>query len=127
MILIDSDVLIDALKGREPARTRVARGLVEADVATTTINAFELYAGVRSAREGASIEALLGAMTIVPIDHEIARLAGQVAHGLASRGARIAAADALIAGACLASGASLLTRNVRHFQRVPGLGLAEFD
>jgi predicted nucleic acid-binding protein len=127
MILIDSDVLIDALKSREPARARVARGLVEANVATTTINAFELYAGVRSEGEAASVDALLAVMTLVSIDHEIARLAGRVAHALAARGARIPAADALIAGACLLSGASLLTRNVRHFRRVPGLGLAAFD
>lgn len=124
MILVDTDVLIDALKGFEPARTRLAGGIVESDLATTALNAFELYAGVRNEREAKATEALLAALTVLPIDLAIARIAGALAQDLAARGAKIGAADAVIAGACLASGASLLTRNRRHFERVPGLRLA---
>ena len=127
MILVDTDVLIDALSGIEPARARLARGLVEAELATTAINAFELYAGVRSEKEATEVESILMALTVVPIDSSSARLAGQVAQALAARGTRIGAADAMIAGVCLASGASLLTRNHRHFGRIPGLRLASLS
>ena len=33
--------------------------------------------------------------------------------------------DTLIAGVCLAIGRPLLTRNVRHFRRVPGLQVVQ--
>jgi len=40
-------------------------------------------------------------------------------------GTPIGMADYLIAGICLARGARLLVRNRSHFERVPGLELAE--
>jgi predicted nucleic acid-binding protein len=42
-----------------------------------------------------------------------------------SRGIDIGMADSLIAGICLVRGATLLTRNRRHYDRIPGLMLAE--
>ena len=39
----------------------------------------------------------------------------------------VADADALIAGTCMAAGATLLTRNTRHFQRIPGLKLEPLE
>jgi hypothetical protein len=45
--------------------------------------------------------------------------------GLLERsGAAIGMADSLIAGIVLSAGGDLLTRNRRHFERVPGLKLA---
>ena len=38
-----------------------------------------------------------------------------------AHGKGIGTADYLIAGMCLAHGATLLTRNLKHFERVPGL------
>jgi tRNA(fMet)-specific endonuclease VapC len=123
VILVDTDILIDALHGLEPARTRVARGIADADLATTAITAFELEVGASREPEAQRVEAILRTIPVLPIDLDTARIAGGVARALAARGARIGAADALIAGACLASGAALWTRNRRHFAKIPGLRL----
>jgi len=51
--------------------------------------------------------------------------AGGVRRELESRGDGIAMADSLIAGIVLTHGAQLLTRNRRHFERVPDLVIVE--
>jgi hypothetical protein len=48
MIVADSDVLIDALRGREPARSRIALEISSGGLATTAISAFELLAGAQA-------------------------------------------------------------------------------
>jgi predicted nucleic acid-binding protein len=63
----------------------------------------------------------MGALTWVPVDEEIARLAGSMAaeHRRAHSG--IDAIDYLIAATATVVGADLLTTNVRHFPMIAGL------
>ena len=124
MIVVDSDVLIDALRGREPARSRFAEGLGQGSLATTAVNAFELRSGARSAQQEAKIEDLLGPLALLPFDDGAARAAATARRELERRGETIGMGDYLIAGVCLAQRAILLTRNREHFARVPGLALA---
>jgi len=42
MIVADTDVLIDALRGREPASSRVADALRDGTLATTAVNCFRV-------------------------------------------------------------------------------------
>jgi predicted nucleic acid-binding protein len=123
VIIADSDVLIDALRGVEPVRTRVAEAIAGGALATSAITVFELCTGARSPSEQASVDALLGPLSVLPLDGEVARVAAAVERGLLERGLRVGFADALIAATCLAAGAPLLTRNTRHFARIPGLCL----
>jgi tRNA(fMet)-specific endonuclease VapC len=123
MIVADSDVLIDYLRDRDPSASRIEIELQTRSFATTAITAFELWAGARSRRQGMAVEALLAAMTLLPLDDESARKAAEVKRSLIARGEEIGAADCLIAGICLVYGATLLTNNRRHFERVAGLKL----
>lgn len=125
MILVDSDVLIDALRGREPARSRIAEGLEAGTLVTTAITAFELRSGARTPKQEEDIEALLTPLGIVPFDGDASRAAARARRELERRGETIGMADYLIAGVCLARALPLLTRNRDHFERIPGLRLAE--
>jgi predicted nucleic acid-binding protein len=49
MIVADSDVLIDALRGREPAKGRIAQEIEKGALATTSVSVFELLSGARTA------------------------------------------------------------------------------
>ncbi len=125
MIVVDTDVLIDSLRGWEPSRTKVADGLVEGALATTTVNAFELRSGVRDAKQEASLEDLLAALRILPFDEAASRAAAGARRELEHRGETIGMGDYLIAGVCLSRALALLTRNRDHFRRVPGLLLVD--
>ncbi|MSR21115.1 MAG: type II toxin-antitoxin system VapC family toxin [Gemmatimonadetes bacterium] len=123
MIVADSDVLIDALRGRASIAERIALELTSGALATTAITAFELRSGARSPRAAAQVEQLLAALPIIPFDERAAEKAAAVRLGLEAAGAPIGMADYMIAGICLARSAILLTRNRAHFERVPGLAL----
>jgi len=123
LIVVDSDVLIDALRGRQPAVRRVTDGLHAGVLSTTTVTVFELLSGVRTEADSAAVERLLAALTILPFDDAASREAAGVRRGLASQGRSIGMADYMIAGICVARSAALLTRNRAHFERVPGLAL----
>jgi tRNA(fMet)-specific endonuclease VapC len=123
LILADSDVLIDFLAGVQPAAERVA-GYVEANrLQTTAITCFELLSGAGEGKRGNAIRALLDVLPVLPFDRQAAVYAAGVRRQLEQTGQPIGMADSLIAGIALAQDAALYTRNLRHFERVPGLRL----
>jgi predicted nucleic acid-binding protein len=121
LTVADSDVLIDALRGREPSATRVREGLRDGTLATTAVNAFELQSGARTALEQEAVAGLLGAMSILPLDAAPAERAARCRRDLEASGRTIGMGDLLIAGICLDRSAVLLTRSRSHFDQVAGL------
>ena len=125
MIIADTDVLIDFLAGRGSAATQVERGIQDGNLWTTVITRFEMLSGVRSAHETRIVRQLLDSIKIVPLDVAAADRAADVRRALERKGVGIGMADSLIAGIVLLLGGSLLTRNLRHFERVEGIRLVQ--
>lgn len=121
MMIVDSDMLIDFLRGRDPGHGRIQIELQTGALATTSINAFELASGARTTKEQAKVKILLEALTILAVDAKAADRAAGVRRTLEADGKGIGMADYLIAGVCLAHEGTLLTRNLEHFRRVPEL------
>jgi tRNA(fMet)-specific endonuclease VapC len=124
MIVADTDVLIDSLRGGG-SRTLVAQHLESGRLATTAISVFELWQGVQGKRAAEALETLLDACQLLALDADAARLAGTLRAQLREAGSDIGPTDSLVAGICMSRGATLLTRNRMHFERVPGLLLAD--
>jgi len=125
MIIADTDVIIDYLEGHGSGAEAVSQALRRDQLQTTAVNYFELVSGARRRREQGAILALLESIPVLPLDVDSAWRAAQVRRQLERSGIGIGMGDSLIAGIVLASGGSLLTRNKRHFERVPELSLAE--
>ena len=125
MIVADSDVLIDALQGREPGAQRLAEGLEAGNMATTAVSAFELLSGARSSQQREVVRALLAALPVLSLNQKAGETAASLRQELEGRGQTIGLADYLIAGICVSRSAALLTRNRKHFQRIPALVLAD--
>ncbi|MEQ1884503.1 MAG: type II toxin-antitoxin system VapC family toxin [Bryobacteraceae bacterium] len=127
MIIADTDVLIDFLSAVEPMTARVAALLESRTLRTTVITRFELLSGARTPRQTKAIHDLLAAVPSLPLQSEEADRAARLRHDLDRQGAAIGMADSLIAGIVLAHGGKLLTRNQKHFTRVPGLKLESVE
>lgn len=124
MIVADTDVLIDFLRDRAPVADRVALELEQGRLATTVINRFELLAGARGERQRERVLALLEGLVTLPLDADAADQAAEVRRRFEAGGEPIGMADSLVAGIVIQRRGILLTRNRRHFERVPGLALS---
>lgn len=127
MIVLDTDVMIDLLVKREPT-TGFLEDLQDQGegLATTSVGAGELLRGAHDDAEALDKAlTMLRALAEVPVGPRAARRYGEVMHALDRAGTRIPTADGLIAAAVLEAGAQLVTRNVRHFDRVAGLEVLE--
>lgn len=122
--LVDSDVVIDALRGPGPV---LARKLRERDgrLAVSTISVTELtYGAMRADRRDEALEAVEGfldSVVVLEMDQRTGRVAGAIRAELAARGTPIGPYDVLIAAQARAEGLVLATGNAREFRRVKGL------
>lgn len=114
-LLIDTDVLIEYLRGRDRA-VEYLEGL-HADLYVSVVSIAELFAGVRGEEEEASLKQFLLTFTVLPVTQKVAQLGGLYRREYrASHGTGIA--DALIAATAEDSGAGLVSFNRRHFPMV---------
>jgi hypothetical protein len=111
-ILLDSDVLIDLLRGREATRAFVIEATAQSVPCCSVISVAEVHAGMRpSEREPTA--ALLDGLLIFPVTRRIAEVAGHFVSR--EKGRRLELADCLIAATALVEGASLATANTRDY------------
>lgn len=124
--LVDSDVLIDGLRGRRPALDLIDR-LAASGLAMSIVSLGEIYDGAYSGPqpEESLREArifLRGFGIVELTDESMAAFARERAR-LRRSGELIPDMDLLIAATALAHDLELVTRNDRHFRRVEGLRL----
>ena len=124
LLIVDTDLVIDFLRGAGPGADLVETSLRDGAVRFTAVTAFELRLGADFFRRRQQLDALLARRTL-PLDGPAAIIAGEIHTQLDRLGERIGVQEALIAGVCRRFELPLATRNVRHFRRVPGLRLIE--
>jgi len=126
MYLFDTDTLSNLTKRTPSSRllSRIRSTPVPAQF-TSSITLGELIYGVQkkgSARLLSQIHELITAnLPILPFNATAARQYGYLRARLESRGIRIGDADMRIAAIALAHGFTVITANLRDFQRVPNL------
>jgi tRNA(fMet)-specific endonuclease VapC len=123
LILADTDVLIDYLAGAQPIAAQLARSIASDRLWTTAVSCFELLSGAPAGKGGNAVRLLLESISVLPLDRTAAERAAVVRRHLERSGQPIGMADSLIAGIALVHDLPFLTRNRRHFARVPGLTL----
>jgi len=110
--LLDTDLLIDYLRGHPEAVSFVEANVAEACI--SAMNIAELYQGVRNGEEQTKLEKMISAMTSLPITSGIAERGGLFSRDYRpSHGCGLA--DCLIAATADLHGLSLVTLNAKHF------------
>ncbi len=117
-ILIDTDVLVDYLRGLPKAVALVQKNSMR--IILPSIVVAELYAGVRGEEELAALDRFVGLFRIVPISTELARAGGLYSRDYAKLHG-VGLADAIIAATADAEAADLITLNTKHYPMYPSL------
>jgi tRNA(fMet)-specific endonuclease VapC len=121
LVVADTDAVIDFFTDTAPFAQAMAGLLREGRLAVTAITIFELYAGVVGAKRLKQVQAFCERVPVIALDLLAAAYAGKIYTDLKSKGKTVGNQDILIAGACLANGLPLLTRNTAHFTPIKGL------
>lgn len=127
--LFDTDAISEVLK-RRPMRAYVAwlRTVPRAEQFTSAVVVGELFKGAYRSEDAPrhlrNIETrVLSTVTVLSYDVEVAKVYGGIRARLEDAGQPLADADLQIAATAIHHDLELVTGNLRHFRRVPGLRL----
>ena len=122
--LLDTNVVSDLVRNPQGAVAQHIRRVGEARVCTSIIVAAELQYGAAkkgSARLTAQLEAVLGALEILPFEAPADSMYGKIRARLERVGQPIGGNDLLIAAQAVTLGHTLVTANEREFRRIAEL------
>ena len=116
--LLDTDVLIDYLRGNEPAVRFLEE--VQGRLLISAVSVAELYAGVKGEEEEVQLADFIAGFETVEINLAVARQGGLFRNQyFSSHG--VGLADALIAASVVLCDACLITLNQKHFPMLSDL------
>ena len=135
-LILDSSVVIDAERRGETVEQLIERVVAVAgdqEAALSAIGLTELMHGLYRAktpalrlRRQSFLDEVLADLTVYPYTNEAAMLAGKLDGEQQNKGVVIPFGDLLIGATALSLGFSVLTANLRHFQKIPGLAVLRF-
>ncbi len=128
--LLDTNVCINYLnEGNSKLKSKLLQHF--AGIYICDIVQMELYYGAyKSQKTTENLERLtvfFDMISCLAFNHDIAKLAGEIRADLDSKGMKIGAYDVLIASSAIIYQKTLVTNNVKEFQRVDGLHLVDWQ
>ena len=130
-IVLDSSAVIAAERQKLDVADfieKILRAYGSVELSLSPVTVAELVHGIfraktsgTAARRKAYVEELIDLIPVHPITTRTGWLAGQIEGQEASKGNVLPFSDLLIAAAAIEQGYAVLTGNVRHFQKIPGL------
>lgn len=124
--LLDSDVLIDFLKKKEPGYTLIS-SIIGKKLFSSVISWAEIQYGIKKSMNVSDKNIEFAnfikefEIDILPVTQDIASKYVELRIGLEKKGQKIADFDLLIAATAIIKNLQLVTRNIRHFSRIPKL------
>ena len=113
--LLDTDVLINFFKHREPETSRIAELSGTATLAISTLTIAELRTGWTAGQAAFFLPRLYDLCDVVPVTREIAEQAGEWRAQYGKKGETLGTVDTVIAATAHAQGMSLMTNNTKHY------------
>ena len=126
MFALDTNTISYYMRG-DPQVVSHLHALSPSQIAVPTVVVYELRYGLarlpaKAAKKRlVAVEQFLAPVQMVAFDRQAASIAATIRAQLEKTGQGIGPHDVMIAASAMAYGATLITRNVREFKRVPGL------
>ena len=115
--LLDSNIVIDYLRGRERAISFIEK-IYLPKISVVTVG--EVYQGALNQREFQRTKDILNAFNVIHISEKISIQAVELV-GKYHRSSGLFFLDALVAATAMENNLTLITANLKHFQMIKGL------
>ena len=120
MVCLDSDVIIDFLRGDKETVKRIFEIKGSETLLTTSINSFEIIRGSIRLNYEKGIS-FINSLKILNFDFESSKKAAEIFEKLREKGESIDPLDLMIASVAIINNEPLITRNISHFSRIKEL------
>ena len=131
MFILDSCICIELMRGKLPRTFEFMRGLPASAFKIPYIVEAELLTGAEKSGNPVSMRMktlqFLAPFERLALDDESAQAYAETRALLEKKGCKIGPNDLIIASIALAHGATIVTRNVREFSRVPHLKVEDWE
>lgn len=128
--LLDTNVAISLLAGKSEPLLRRVLAHSPGSLAFSVVVVHELYYGAHKSQRVEhnleSVRLLLRDFAVLDLDQRDAIVAGEIRAALAREGRPIGPFDLLLAGQAKARDLTMVTNNVREFERVAGLRVEDW-
>src|SRR5437016_1904972 len=122
--LVDSDYVADYL-GARPSAIQLLSSFAKDDLAISLITYGEIYEGIHFGRDPRKttdvFQRFLRSVTILPLTQAIMQQFARIRGELRRKGKIIGDFDILIAATAIQHKITLVTRNIKDYQRIPDL------
>lgn len=120
--MLDTDIASYIIKGRSPEIEAKLSLMMPAMVCVSAVTRAELMYGLKRLpvdhRLHLAVRQFLKVVRVLPWDAESADYYADIRHQLVSTGQPIGELDMMIAAHALSAGATLVTNNLRHYERI---------
>lgn len=129
--LLDTNACISYINGRAPRLRDMFHSKAFSEIVVSSITKAEMYFGSqksqRPERSRAEQDEFFQSIDSLPFDDDAAEEYGSIRAYLERRGTPIGPHDMLIAAIARANGLIVVTHNTRHFSRIPGLNVEDWE
>jgi tRNA(fMet)-specific endonuclease VapC len=130
-MILDTTFFVDVLRGDVRDNPTAEEYIENMDAAGTgkisSVSVMELWEGIHLAEatttERTRVEELIEGIYELPFDRDVAMFAGELSAALISQGEPIEDSDVMIGATALVHDEPVLTRTVKHFERIDGLDI----
>ena len=130
MYLLDTNICLYVLKNSYPALTEKVFSFNPSQIAMSSVTVFELEYGAAKSNWGERTRHRLGQFiapfTILSFDSDDAVTAGRIRGFLEKQGNIIGPYDYQIAAQGITKRLTVVTHNIREFERIPGISLEDW-
>jgi len=128
MLHLDTDIAIAHLRGDPIVTQRLAQALPAVGISSLVVAElrYGVYASSDPILAKSKLDEFLSSLSVIPFDAPAADVFGSIRFSLRKKGRPIGDLDMLIAAAAMSHGATLVTRNTRHFSEVEGLQIEDW-
>ena len=130
LYMLDTDVSSYLIKGRSPEIQTHILNVSPDEICISAITKAELLYGLKRLPDDHRLQLVvrryLKIVTILPWDVDAAEYYAEIRHQLVSTGQPIGEMDMMIAAHAMSVGATLVTNNLRHYQRIGPLRIEDW-
>lgn len=130
-MILDTSFVIDLMDNEENAAKKYHELLRRGEPQKlTVVTLFEIYSGIIQCtmpeEEKNKVQKIVAGQILLHLDPNAAKMAGKIDGESSIKGQKIEPTDSMIAGIALIKKDTLLTRNVKHFSRIPELEIETY-